>query len=88
MTQGFVSSNNMPMRQCANEDSKRFNYYQLQPVAKQIVHFFYIATLAHYFLYCHIISNDETPENEFPGVCFCLPSLFTEVEQKNFISLL
>ena len=84
MTQGFVSSNNMPMRQCANEDSKRFNYYQPQTVAKQIVHFFYIGTLA----YCHIISNDETPENVFPGVCFCLSSLFTEIEQKNFISLL
>ncbi|WP_290385144.1 hypothetical protein, partial [Parabacteroides goldsteinii] len=48
----------------------------------------HIATLAHYFLYCHIISNDETPENVFPGVCFCLSSLFTEIEQKNFISLL
>ena len=34
------------------------------------------------------ISNNETPENEFPEVCFCLFSLFTEIEQKNFISLL
>ena len=32
--------------------------------------------------------NNEAPENEFPGACFCLFLLFTEVEQKNFISLL
>ena len=33
-------------------------------------------------------SKNEAPENESPGACFCLFSLFTEVEQKNFISLL
>ena len=32
--------------------------------------------------------NNEAPENEFPGACFCLFLLFTEIEQKNFISLL
>ncbi len=40
---------------------------------------------------CHLgshFSNNEAPENEFPGACFCLFLLFTEIEQKNFISLL
>ena len=40
---------------------------------------------------CHLgsyFSKNETPENESPGACFCLFLLFTEVEQKNFISLL
>ncbi len=40
---------------------------------------------------CHlgsIFSNNEAPENESPGACFCLFLLFTEIEQKNFISLL
>ena len=33
-------------------------------------------------------SKNEAPENESPGACFCLSLLFTEIEQKNFISLL
>ena len=33
-------------------------------------------------------SNNETPEDESSGACFCLLLLFTEIEQKNFISLL
>ena len=33
-------------------------------------------------------SNNETPEDESSGACFCLFLLFTEIEQKNFISLL
>ena len=40
---------------------------------------------------CHLgsnFSNNEAPENESPGACFCLFLLFTEIEQKNFISLL
>jgi hypothetical protein len=28
------------------------------------------------------------PRRKSPGACFCLSSLFTEIEQKNFISLL
>ena len=35
-----------------------------------------------------IIIKYETPEDESPGACFCLLLLFTEIEQKNFISLL
>ncbi|MFV0582503.1 MAG: hypothetical protein ACK5N4_10710 [Parabacteroides gordonii] len=38
--------------------------------------------------YLGTLSTDEAPMNESIGACFCLFSLFTEVEQKNFISLL
>ncbi|WP_255419278.1 hypothetical protein [Parabacteroides sp. TM07-1AC] len=31
---------------------------------------------------------NEAPKDESPGACFCLLLLFTEIEQKNFISLL
>ena len=35
-----------------------------------------------------IFPNNEAPENESSEACFCLFLLFTEIEQKNFISLL